>query len=163
MEKIRNEIIHNFGNKIRIRVCGILIEKNSILLVKHHSIGKSDVLWAPPGGGIQFSEYTEEALTREFLEETGIQIQVENFLCIREFIEPPLHAVELFFKVKKSGGTLKTGNDPELATDKQIITEVKWMEVEEILHLPIHSKHQVLREITELNDFLHLSVFKIPA
>jgi 8-oxo-dGTP diphosphatase len=163
MEKIRNEIIHNFGNKIRIRVCGILIEKKSVLLVKHYSIGKSDVLWGPPGGGIQFSESTEEALTREFLEETSIQIQVEDFLCIREFIEPPLHAVELFFKVKKSGGTLETGNDPELATDKQIITEVKWMEVEEILHLPIHSKHQVLREITELNDFLHLSVFKNPA
>ena len=71
MEDIQNEIVSSFGNKLRIRVCGICIEENKILLVRHHSIGKSGILWAPPGGGMIYGETSEQALIREFVEETG--------------------------------------------------------------------------------------------
>lgn len=101
MEDINNEIVSSFGNKLRIRVCGICIEENKILLVRHHSIGQSGILWAPPGGGMVYGETSEAALVREFVEETGLDIQVEHFLCVNEYLTPPLHAIELFFMVKK--------------------------------------------------------------
>jgi 8-oxo-dGTP diphosphatase len=144
MEEIKNEIIHSFGNKLRIRVCGICIENNKILLVKHHSLGKGGILWAPPGGGIVFGETAEEALKREFIEETGLTISAEKFLCVNEYLTPPLHAIELFFLVKKIDGMLQTGVDPELHSDKQIITEVKWLSFEELNALPLETIHSIL-------------------
>ena len=97
------KISKTFGNKTRIRVCGILIENDEILLVKHKGLGEKGYLWSPPGGEPRFSEDLESALKREFFEETGLLVEVESFLFLFEFIDVPLHAVELFFLVKKKG------------------------------------------------------------
>lgn len=154
MEEIKNEIIHSFGNKLRIRACGICIEDNKILLVKHHSLGKGGILWAPPGGGMVFGETTEEALKREFVEETGLTISVEKFLCVNEYLSPPLHAIELFFLVKKVSGTLKTGVDPELHKDRQIITEVQWLDFDQLKELPSEAVHSLLHKVNNEADLL---------
>jgi len=160
MEKIRKEIINHFGHKLRIRVCGILIENDKILLAKHHSIGETDILWAPPGGGIEFGEYAEDALIREFKEETGIDIYIESFLCVQEFLAPPLHAIELFFHVKKKHGDLTLGYDPELSPENQIITAVEWLNYEVLNQLNPHSKHAILKNIDNLNDLLNITGFR---
>ena len=157
MEDIQNEIISNFGNKLRIRVCGICIEDNKILLVRHHSIGKSGILWAPPGGGMIYGETAEQALIREFAEETGLKIQVENFLCVNEYLTPPLHAIELFFIVKKTGGILQTGTDPELDPTKQIITDIEWISLEELQKIPENSLHSLLHSIQSIEEINTLS------
>jgi 8-oxo-dGTP diphosphatase len=73
---------------------------------------------------------------------------VGKFLFVHEFLEAPLHAVELFFQVQIIGGTLKKGIDPELAHDAQIIDELRWFSREEIeaqpadiFHNALHSAH----------------------
>ena len=159
MEDIQNEIVSSFGNKLRIRVCGICIEENKILLVRHHSIGKSGILWAPPGGGMIYGETAVQALIREFVEETGLVIQVEHFLCVNEYLTPPLHAIELFFIVKKTDGTLQTGSDPELDPNKQIITDLAWISVEELCKIPKDSLHSLLHSIQSIEDLYHLTGF----
>lgn len=157
MEEIKNEIIHSFGNKLRIRVSGVCIEDNNMLLVKHHSLGEGGILWAPPGGGMSFGETAEEALKREFLEETGLSVSIEKFLCVNEYLRPPLHAVELFFLVKKTDGTLQRGTDPELHADRQIITEVEWLPVDALQHLPKNSIHGILQNVRTTTDLLNLA------
>ena len=157
MEEIKNEIIHSFGNKLRIRVCGICIDENNILLVKHHSISASGILWAPPGGGMVFGETAEDALKREFLEETGLTIAIEKFLCVNEYFTDPLHAIELFFLVKKTAGTLQTGIDPELHTDKQIITAVTWTAIDTLQHLAKNELHGLLHNIKNPEELQHLN------
>lgn len=154
MEEIKNEIIHSFGNRLRIRVCGICLEGNKILLVKHHSLGKGGTLWAPPGGGMHFGETAETALKREFIEETGLSVSIEKFLCVNEYLAAPLHAVELFFIVKKTGGTLQRGVDPELHKDLQIITEVEWMSFDQLKQLPPEALHSILHDVTDPQELL---------
>lgn len=154
MEEIKNEIIHSFGNKLRIRACGICIEDNKILLVKHHSLGKGGILWAPPGGGMVFGEKAEDALKREFVEETGLTISVEKFLCVNEYLTPPLHAIELFFIVKKIDGILQRGLDPELHKDRQIITEVEWIPFHQLKQLPPEAIHSILHKVNNEADLL---------
>jgi 8-oxo-dGTP diphosphatase len=153
MEK---KIIEKFGNRLRVRVCGILIEEEKILLVKHKSIGKDGVLWAPPGGGLQFSESAEYCLKREFEEETGLEIQVEEYLFTHEFLQPPLHAIELFFRVSRINGVLKRGSDPEMSADEQIITGVSLLSFDEMKNLDPDSLHYVLRILNNLNDLFYL-------
>lgn len=153
---MEERIIKKFGNKLRVRVCGILIENGKILLIKHRTLGKNGILWAPPGGGMLFGENAEETIKREFEEETGLKIKVERYLFIHEFLNPPLHAIELFFEVSQVGGELNTGYDPEMDKNEQIITEVAYLEMDEIKEIDPNSIHNVLRNVTNLKDLLYL-------
>jgi 8-oxo-dGTP diphosphatase len=125
-------------------------------MLSHRGVGDTDVFWCPPGGGIQFGESTPEALKREFEEETGLFIEIGSLLFVNEFMQPPLHALELFFEVKRKGGNLHLGTDPEMATDNQIIQEMRWMSIEEIKAYPAHEVHTLFRHCESLSDIYHL-------
>ena len=111
-----------YGSRLRIRVCGLCWDGDRLLLVNHKTLSNAN-FWAPPGGGIEFGESLEVALKREFREETGLEIDGLRFAFGTEFIRDPLHAIELFFSVKRTGGDLIRGYDPEL----QIIQDVKFI------------------------------------
>ena len=64
----------------RVRVAGILIENNKILLIEH--LKKNKKYWLVPGGGVDWGESTAEALIREYKEETNLDITVEIFLFL---------------------------------------------------------------------------------
>ncbi|MBA4848811.1 NUDIX domain-containing protein [Emticicia sp. BO119] len=119
-----------YGNRIRIRVCGICIENNQVLMVCHKGVINDKDVWLPPGGGMEEGETVKQALRREFLEETGFEIEVENFLYKREFIHVPLHAIELYFNVRILSGELIKGTDPEINADAQLIKEVRFIPVQ---------------------------------
>lgn len=116
-----------YRNRVRIRVNGILLKSSSILLVRVKSPVTDRFVWMPPGGGLEFGETLHQCLSREFLEETGLHIEAENFLFVNELVEKPYHAVELYYKVKETGGSLKLGRDPEHDSDSQIIDDIQWM------------------------------------
>jgi len=130
------EIINQYGNHTRIRVCGVCIEQGKILLLNHIGIRENADFWCPPGGGLQFGETIEDCLKREFQEETNTEISVGKFLTINEFINPPLHAIELFYEVKIMSGVAKKGIDPEM--EEQIISDLRWFDLEETKGLSAH-------------------------
>lgn len=133
-----------FGNKLRVRVCGVWLKNKKILLAKHEGIGTQNEFWAPPGGGVEFGEPALEALKREFKEETGLQARIGKFLFVNEFIGPPFHALELFFEIEHVEGNMKTGTDPELTKD-QIIREIKMISFEKLRDMPAEIKHSVFK------------------
>lgn len=150
-------IASKFGNRLRVRVSGILIENNRLLMVKHKGIGDLGYLWAPPGGGVDYGTSVRQNLEREFLEETGIAIDVKNFLFTCELINPPLHAIEMFFIVNRKGGKLKKGFDPELEKKDQIIESVKFLSANELKQTPQLALHEVLQRIEQLEDLVQRS------
>ena len=152
MDSPRQEVLTLFGNRLRLRVCGLYREGDRLLLVRHRGVGPTDTFWSPPGGGMQFGETAPDALVREFAEETGLTIDVGNLLFVNEFLQPPLHALELFFKVYVTGGTLRRGIDPELSVDKQIIDDVRLMSFAEIKGYPPQEVHALFRHCTALDD-----------
>jgi len=56
---IRENILETYGGKLRLRVCGILLEEGALLMVKHKHLGSKGVLWAPPGGRVVFNQSLE--------------------------------------------------------------------------------------------------------
>lgn len=124
-----------YKNRTRIRVNGLLIEDDAILLAQIKSPVTNQLIWMPPGGGLQLSEEIAACLRREFEEETGLHITRGPLIAINELVKPPFHAVELYFKVQKSGGELTLGGDPEHADDEQLIKDLRWIPLDELKDL----------------------------
>ncbi len=125
-------------------------------MVRHRGIGPTDTFWCPPGGGTQFGETAPDALVREFVEETGLDVTIGELLFVNEFMQPPLHALELFFAVAVWGGSLRQGLDPEMADDEQIIQEVRLMTFDEIKAYPPHEVHALFQHCHSLDDVFAL-------
>ena len=151
--------IKTFGNRLRVRVSGICIIEQKILLLHHEMPGPQKIFWAPPGGGMEYGSNASENLEREFLEETGLNVLVSDFLFVHEFLSPPLHAVELFFKVIPKNGNIIKGQDPEMKFNEQIIREVKLMSIDELKEIPDSQKHQSLQKINSFEDLLQMRGF----
>lgn len=146
---------HTFGKQLRVRVCGLLWQHERLLLACHEGLGPAGRLWLPPGGGAHFGSSLKANLQREFVEETGLQIEVKNLCWINEHLAPPLHAVEFFFEVNFVAGRLKLGSDPELPKDAQLLSRLQWFSMEEINHLPTDEKHPILHDLPLLKNSLN--------
>lgn len=148
-----------YGGKVRVRACGLLFKEDKLLLLKHSSLGPKGYLWAPPGGGVDFGVNARETLRKEFLEETGLEVSVKEFLFINEYRDPNYHAVELFFRVIPTGGVVKLGHDPELPADDQILTELAFISEQEVAQMDPETLHNILREKPDFEDLNKLQGF----
>ena len=118
----------------RVRVAGILIEDDRILLIEHTKNNRK--YWLVPGGGVDWGESAAEALIREFKEDTGLDIEVEKFLFISETIAPDKqkHVINLYFKIKKvenSSNIMKLG-------EEKILTDLRFIPEDEIKNIKLY-------------------------
>ncbi|XOV91115.1 MAG: NUDIX domain-containing protein [Bacteroidota bacterium] len=148
--------LKTFSQKVRVRVCGLLEENNGILLLKHDQIGKKGYLWSPPGGGVEFGDTSEESLIREFKEETGLKIKVNEFLFTNEYIDSRFHTLELFFSVKRIGGKLALGNDPELPENQQILKQMKFISYNVLNEMDPGTLHNAFSYFDRAEDIFNI-------
>lgn len=150
-----------YGNKLRMRACGICTNETGILLINHLGLTKGD-FWSPPGGGIEFGETAEECVVREFKEETSLNVKVEKFLFACELIRTPLHTIELFFEIDSFDGKPMLGQDPEIENSEQFIKSVKFMTWHEVKSCPSSSLHGIFKILNTPSKIKNLSgYFKI--
>lgn len=125
----RHRLLKNFEGFTRVRVGAILIENESILLIRQMSLFDTTISqFMPPGGGLNFQESLEAAVERECYEETGLNVKSKKLLYIHEFIYQQVHAVELFFLVDRiSEHPVILGSDPELPKSDQVIQGISWI------------------------------------
>lgn len=143
-----------YGNRVRIRVCGLCWREDRLLMVNHAGIGEGN-FWAPPGGGVEFGSSVHQNLSREILEETGLAADIGAFRFACEYLEPPFHAVELFFEGTKLRGVLRTGADPEL----NIIRDARFMSWDEIAGIPKTDIHGVFRLVRNAEELRKMTGF----
>lgn len=148
------KIAQVYGEKVRLRVCGICWQDGRLLLVNHAGLTSGD-FWAPPGGGMEFGTHISDNLSREVFEETGLRVDVDNFMFGCEFLHHPLHSVELFFAVSILDGNLGRGSDPEL----QIIRDVRFFTPGEIRALKPEEVHGIFRKAVTPEEFRKLGGF----
>ena len=119
-----------------LTVDGVLIEGGKILLIKR---GREPFKgkWALPGGFVEYGERVEDAVVREFREETSIETGIKALVGVYSDPkrDPRGHTVSIAYLLEKKGGELRGGDDasdarffsieemPELAFDHAKIIE----------------------------------------
>jgi 8-oxo-dGTP diphosphatase len=91
--------------------------------------------WFLPGGGVDHGEHPTEALVREFLEESGLTVELGPLLDVLSDVrtlpdEMHLHTVRLIYRVTSWQGTLRA--ETEGTTDA-----IKWVGPDELAALPL--------------------------
>ena len=130
----------------RVRVAGILIEKNKILLIEHKKNDKK--YWLIPGGGVDWGESTAEALIREYKEETNLDVTVDKFLFLSETIAPDKekHVINLYFKVKKD----ENSKAEMILGDETNLNDLRFVSKDEIENIKIYPN--IKEQIKQLLD-----------
>lgn len=70
---------HARAREPQLGVSGVATRDNELLLVRRGH-GPAAGVWSIPGGRVRFGEDLREALVREFLEETALEVVVDAFL-----------------------------------------------------------------------------------
>jgi len=153
--KAKSSVNDKFGGHVRVRVGGILVENNKILLLKHLGVGPDEYLWSPPGGGMEFGSDAKANLAREFEEETHLQVKVNQLLFINEYMDDHIHAIELFYEVEKIGGILKLGQDPEMG-EGQILADLAFFGEKELQNEHKSRLHNMFHAINKPQEVLNL-------
>ena len=71
------------SNKFNVRVYGILIENNALLVSDEYI--KKNKITKLPGGGLEFGEGIKDCLIREFQEELNLKIEVKEHFYTTDF------------------------------------------------------------------------------
>lgn len=127
--------------KFRISVNGILIKDNKVLLSEQKGY------YFFPGGGMEIDETIEEALIREFKEETGLDVKIKEILDCRHdfwltsFSDEHCNMVLLYFLVEQIGGKLSSEGFTEY--EKQFAKPAEWINVEKIKEINFYHSDYV--------------------
>lgn len=89
---------------------GLIVIDGKIVLVRRGKEPYKDH-WALPGGGIEPGERITDAVKREVLEETGLEVEVGTVAGYREEIKGDEHFIVIAFHCTVIGGELCAGDD----------------------------------------------------
>ena len=125
--------------KFRAAVAAMIFDEQGRVLLFKHTYRKFE--WGIPAGGLEYNEQPEQAIVREFFEETDMQIKVERLLLAESSKED--RNISLIFLCKIVGGTFKESSE---------ISEIKYFNVNELPHMLFAEKnliHLVVKKLQE--------------
>jgi ADP-ribose pyrophosphatase YjhB (NUDIX family) len=133
--------------RFNIRVYGLLINEINQVLIVHEQM--NDFKFTKfPGGGLEFGEGILDCLTREFKEETGLDIEVVGHFYTTDFFQssafkPNDQLISVYYKVEAKSDWRKIKlNEHELFSGNRVERlRFEWVELDklnpELLTFPI--------------------------
>jgi len=102
---------------IRVSAYGLLRRDGEMLLCRlSETVGMNPGKWTLPGGGMDFGEDPEDAVVREFKEETGLTVTVNKLVAVDSLCDSmpgwsPTHNIRIIYSVKYISGELHYEQD----------------------------------------------------
>ncbi|WP_127530380.1 NUDIX hydrolase [Paenibacillus kobensis] len=127
------------NNLLQVRVTGILIEEDSILLVKQNVNASRG--WSLPGGRVEQGETLEEAIVREIEEETGLATKVVKLLYICDKPDAVPSLLHITFKLERIGGEIRL---PSNEFDANPIQDVVMVPIDQLVSCGFSERFQSL-------------------
>ncbi|MFK4425412.1 NUDIX hydrolase [Bacillus mycoides] len=113
-------------NVMQVRVTGILIEGEKVLLVKQKVVNRN---WSLPGGRVENGETLEEAMIREMREETGLEVRIKRLLYVCDKPDATPSLLHITFLLERIAGEIKL---PSNEFDLNPIHDVQMVAIEEL-------------------------------
>ena len=142
---------------INIRVGAIIIKDGKILMIGNQS---ADYLYTV-GGRIKFGETAEDAIVREFFEETGVQLQIDRLGFVHEnyFIgESPsnlgklVYEVSFYFYMKVPADFSPTSNSVTQDNYQEVL---HWVDIDNNIRMfPQFFKTELLNPTTSVKHLV---------
>lgn len=99
--------------KTRISASGVLEHQGKYLMIQT----PGSELWEFPGGGLELGETIQDALEREFIEETGYEVTMGNFITVREGFFFSDSSGSAYYTLRLFYEVLLKKQDQEIASD----------------------------------------------
>ena len=147
LEGLRRVMERPFKSSRPVATVGGLIEDGAgkVLMIRTH---KWSDRWGIPGGKIERGEASEDALRREILEETNLEIEQPRFVMVQDCIDSdefhrPSHFLLLNYVAVRRLGDVVLNEEAE---------DFCWVTPEEAMTMDLNKPTRLLLE-TYLNDF----------
>ena len=114
----------------KVAAHGLIKKDNKFLVTRRSSINDyMPNIWDIPGGTIEFGEKAIDALNREIKEETGLTVDVGNFIFCYDFLSnPERYQFQMVYECEYKNGDVKL--------DPQEHDDFKWVTLDELESLP---------------------------
>ena len=124
------------GFWFRYRAAAIIIEDGCVLMAYNN---KDDYYYSI-GGGVHLGETSEEAVTREVKEETGITYEVDRLAFVNESLfhgdgtlaGKECHGIELYYLMKPKNAKQVCGGSHTGVTTNNAEEYVRWIPIKEL-------------------------------
>ncbi len=128
--------------RFNVRVYGLLINPNQQLLVADEAFKSGQLATKLPGGGLELGEGLIDGLKREFVEETGIEVEVKEHFYTTDFfvrsvfeLSPDSQIISIYYIVESNNWQqIKTSDkkfDFEFVKGKES-ESFRWVNVSEL-------------------------------
>jgi 8-oxo-dGTP diphosphatase len=130
-------------------VVGVILKKEDKILLVKEILEDLKEHWIFPGGGVDFGETIEKAAIREAKEEIGIDIEIKDFLGIKEIIRQQFdyHSIIFFFVAEPLNS--------KISKIKKVL-DAKYFTIEETKNLSLVDSARWAIEEMNKKDILHL-------
>ncbi|NCO11279.1 hypothetical protein CO038_03235 [Candidatus Pacearchaeota archaeon CG_4_9_14_0_2_um_filter_39_13] len=139
---------------IKIRAGGIAYKDGKLIIARHHKEGKT--YYVLPGGGLENEESPQQALEREFIEETGFKVKVGRLAYYKILYNDEYYSLDMIYECEIVGGKLEI-NDPDGKVE-----EVKFVDKEELDELVFYPEQLKEHLFKPGKEAVFLGIYRFP-
>ena len=144
------------------RVAGICIQNGKVLLQKP----TNDTAFAFPGGHVTFGETNELTLIREYQEEIGVDISVDELKWVGEIFFPwgnkPCHQICLYYLVNIESNNIPLDGvfmGKEEIEGRSFNLEFHWVPLNELKNIEVYPTN-VVELMNHINDGVQHFIYR---
>ncbi|MBI3152126.1 MAG: NUDIX domain-containing protein, partial [Chloroflexi bacterium] len=126
-------------SKFRAAVAALVFDEQRQVLLFKHTYRKFE--WGIPAGSLEYHEQPADAVAREFLEETGMKIQIEKLLRVISARED--HHLTVVYLCKIADGEFKPSHE---------ISEMKYFDVDDLPKMLFAEKELIRWAVKQISE-----------